>query len=87
MDPIAGEVFIAPLPRCPVHGQMKSRYDGWVCVGWDGEGCDYELPGLDQLGLFATPLGHVGSIEWADGSHASRKWLNAWTRSAPGLPT
>lgn len=35
-------------PRCAVHGEMRPReadingYTGtvWVCLGWDGEGCD-----------------------------------------------
>lgn len=38
-------MFIAPLPRCPTHGQMNCLPGGvteWVCHGWDGEGCDYQ---------------------------------------------
>ncbi len=36
-----GEVYIAPLPVCPVHGKMHfdAPRDWWTCPGWDGEGC------------------------------------------------
>lgn len=74
---VAGEAFIAPLPECPVHGRMKSRDDGWACVGWDGEGCDHEAPPMEL-----TPLGHIGST----GNQANRKYLNQ-CRGAPDLPT
>lgn len=42
------DLYIAPLPRCPVHGQMSVVTDffrgvagksGYVCRGYDGEGC------------------------------------------------
>lgn len=48
---------IAPLPHCPVHGQVHRETDTrslpggmllilrayWTCPGWDGEGCGYEV--------------------------------------------
>ncbi len=37
----------APLPRCPVHGQMSLREGRWVCHGFDGEGCPHVLE-LDE---------------------------------------
>lgn len=66
---VTGVAFIAPMPRCPTHGQMQFRCDGWVCVGWDGEGCDYELRGFDQLGLFASlgDIGISGQYPWEQG--------------------
>jgi hypothetical protein len=42
------EIFTAAPPRCPEHGQMHHvaalfqgipAASGWVCRGWDGEGC------------------------------------------------
>lgn len=46
-----GDCWVAPVPRCPEHGQMNRRppppgdCEGtWVCNGWDGEGCDYQAP-------------------------------------------
>jgi hypothetical protein len=45
-----GYGWTAPLPRCPVHGQMK-HFPGtvlsWYCAGFDGEGCDYVVTGDD----------------------------------------
>jgi hypothetical protein len=41
------DMWIAPIPRCPVHGQMSplpGQVETWVCHGWDGEGCDYQAP-------------------------------------------
>lgn len=44
---------VKPAPECPEHGQMElcvaTRHpDGanvlvWVCHGFDGEGCDYQV--------------------------------------------
>lgn len=44
------EIYVAPIPECPQHGQMHLRLvtaDGqssefaYVCHGFDGEGCDH----------------------------------------------
>lgn len=57
-------LYVAPIPRCPEHGQMKPRSGGagngytgttWACPGWDGEGCD-----------------HTASQEWVHIGHADR---------------
>lgn len=44
------DLYVAPIPQCPVHGQMHVGVvtrptDGanelaYVCHGFDGEGCD-----------------------------------------------
>jgi hypothetical protein len=41
-----GELFMSAPVRCPVHGQMHYHFarDTWICHGWDGEGCDHEVP-------------------------------------------
>jgi hypothetical protein len=50
-----GDMWIAPVPKCPVHGQMNFTPRGapldegtWICHGWDGEGCDHVVRGRDQ---------------------------------------
>lgn len=62
------DCWIAPLPRCPVHGQMHYRSQTkpsgggiqvivrseWVCHGWDGEGCEHVVNSDD---LPWTPAG------------------------------
>jgi hypothetical protein len=65
--------WIAPLPRCPVHGQMHYRAQTrpagggisviirseWICHGWDGEGCDHVV---DSDDLPWTPLDGSGQL-------------------------
>ncbi len=57
LDLGTGYCQIAPIPRCPVHGQMHYHSEliplgggisrivntSWICKGWDGEGCDHEV--------------------------------------------
>jgi len=54
-----GQVFAAPLPRCPTHGQMSRGEGHWVCHGFDGEGCDYEVTDEDADWQY---IGTVDSI-------------------------
>ena len=53
-----GEIWFAPIPRCPTHGQMKfdAKASLYVCMGYDGEGCDFTIP---DDGLEWSPLGTV----------------------------
>jgi hypothetical protein len=65
--------MIAPLPRCPVHGQMHYREappfpptgecspGRWVCHGFDGEGCEYAV---EDDALDWTPIGTAKGITW-----------------------
>ena len=52
-----GQAWIAENPRCPTHGQMSRVTElfrgqvgqaGWICWGYDGEGCTYTV-GDDEL--------------------------------------
>lgn len=58
-----GQVYIKSIPRCPVHGQMRMSRDVpppkvlWVCAGWDGEGCGYEMGGAE------IPWVRIGEID------------------------
>jgi hypothetical protein len=65
---VTGYGWIAPVPRCPVHGQLHYRSETepcgadvriftvseWACHGWDGEGCGYSV---DHGDLDWTPAG------------------------------
>jgi hypothetical protein len=59
------EIWISKMPRCPVHGQMKEDLprDLWMCVGYDGEGCDFEVTNEEWFATFKT-IGTLGEITW-----------------------
>lgn len=52
------DLYVAPIPHCPVHGRMHVRVaadpaDGanvlvYACLGFDGEGCDHIVRCDDQ---------------------------------------
>ena len=68
---MTGTCYVAPHPRCPVHGQMKwevpppgadrvwppGRY---ICHGFDGEGCVHTVAEKDldwtEIGTADSPL-------------------------------
>jgi hypothetical protein len=70
-----GGSMFAPLPRCPVHGQMTHRMETepaiegvriitrswWACHGWDGEDCEHTV---DDADLDWTPAGPLDCITW-----------------------
>jgi len=58
-----GTIWFAPLPTCPTHGKMKYDMptDRYVCVGFDGEGCDYTV---DNEKLEWSPLGTTEGPEF-----------------------
>lgn len=62
-----GQVFMKPMPRCPVHGQMRMSREVppprvlWTCAGWDGEGCGNEIDGAD---IPWVHIGEAGSIRF-----------------------
>lgn len=39
--PEPGDLYMAPVPRCELHGPMRfvPEVNAYVCHGWDGEGC------------------------------------------------
>jgi hypothetical protein len=65
----AGYGWIAPVPRCPVHGQLHYQSETepygagirivtsskWACHGWDGEGCGYSVDHDDLPWVPAGP--------------------------------
>ena len=62
-------MYVAPLPRCPAHGQMSPRPAlvgggdaGWVCHGWDGEGCPYTVAASS---VEWRPIGHADAVAWS----------------------
>jgi hypothetical protein len=47
------DVYYAPHPRCPTHGQMSWQGYAtglWVCHGFDGEGCCEHTVSHDEMG-------------------------------------
>lgn len=64
-----GDLYVAPIPKCPVHGQMSLRLAAdigiktedvgfvYVCHGFDGEGCGHLVRVDDQ------DWQHIGSGE------------------------
>jgi hypothetical protein len=72
---------IAPVPRCPVHGQMRYRSETvplgggislitrseWICQGWDGEGCDYVVNHDDLPWQPAVPEWDPDDPDFPDG--------------------
>jgi hypothetical protein len=38
-------------PVCPTHGPMRYRMpmDWWVCIGYDGEGCDFPTITAEEI--------------------------------------
>ncbi len=63
------ELYAAPLPRCPVHGQMTyvpamCRYE---CRGWDGEGCGTVVTDEEMV----RGMMHIGQ---ADGLVFTASW-------------
>ena len=36
-----GDLYMAPIPRCELHGEMRyvPAVSAYVCHGFDGEGC------------------------------------------------
>jgi hypothetical protein len=61
------EVWIAKPPECPTHGQMKEvpSLDIWMCVGYDGEGCNFTVTMEAWHATFKT-IGTIdnGEIVW-----------------------
>lgn len=61
------DLYVAPIPKCPEHGQMHLRVaqrpeDGanifvYICHGFDGEGCDHLVRVSDQ------DWQHIGEAE------------------------
>lgn len=39
--PEPGDLYMAPVPRCELHGPMRyvPEVSAYVCHGYDGEGC------------------------------------------------
>jgi hypothetical protein len=55
-------ILIGPAegPRCPTHGQMHFDLpcDKYVCRGFDGEGCEYEVTNEEWYATF-KPIGYI----------------------------
>jgi hypothetical protein len=72
LHPQGPGLFVAPIPRCPFHGQMSMRLgcdpspgrtafaEAYVCHGYDGEGCDHVVLGADREW---THIGHADRID------------------------
>lgn len=53
------DLYVAPIPECPVHGKMHHDFarNQWICHGFDGEGCDHVVR-CEDLGWE-----HIGEAE------------------------
>jgi len=64
-----GIAYYKDPPSCPTHGKMKVCVCGgdhhggtvYICVGFDGEGCDYVVSSDD---LPWKLLGQIQDIDW-----------------------
>ena len=55
-----GDLYMAPVPRCELHGEMRyvPEVTAYVCHGYDGEGCH----AVDPADLDWTHIGTAGPI-------------------------
>jgi hypothetical protein len=62
-----GEMYIAPIPHCPTHGQMSHHVGlaAWICHGFDGEGCDYTVREQDMGWILVDETEGEMRIEFA----------------------
>jgi hypothetical protein len=62
---------------CSVHGPMKRRDDGWVCVGFDGEGCTSWITddGAARVGQHEAywPGVEINGVDWGRAVQLARE--------------
>lgn len=81
------EVYLLPPVRCATHGQMSPAPDGagWVCHGWDGEGCDYVMTAGDVMRTAQYAGTTDGPVTWTvDADPPERTITDALDRERGG---